>query len=492
MASDIGLIGLGTMGSALARNLASRGWHVSVYNRHEEKTQAFLDAHQGENLSGFKKLEGFVISLTKPRKVLLMVEAGAPVDAVIAGLLPLLEPGDIVIDGGNSYFRDTIRREEELAGKGIRFVGLGVSGGEEGALRGPSMMAGGEEGAYEAVRPLLERAAAKDFNGQACLGYMGGSGAGHAVKMVHNGIEYAIMQAMNDVYHFLRHTCGMEPGKIADVFDGWRKEGLDGYLMEIAVEIMRKNDDLADGPLIERISDVSHQKGTGKWTSIEALEHGVPLSTINAGVETRLHSKDQEARKALSGHKVVPTKFKGDLPDHLFRSLRASILVSFAQGMKLLDALSATEEFQINVPEALRVWQGGCIIRMELLKELAAAYQESDERSAMGSQGSVDGASSPLRGEGGVRGAPSLLQTKMYADACRVEDFGPAMEVLAAARVPHPAIAASYQWLLSSVSDPLPTTLIQGMRDYFGAHTYLRTDREGIFRTDWRTPSSRA
>lgn len=465
MASDIGLIGLGTMGSALARNLASRDLHVSVYNRHEEKTQAFLDRYQSENLSGFKKLEGFVISLTKPRKVLLMVEAGAPVDAVIESLVPLLEASDIIIDGGNSYFRDTIRREKELKEKGIRFVGLGVSGGEEGALRGPSMMAGGEQGAYEAVKPLLEKAAAKDFMGMACLGYMGESGAGHAVKMVHNGIEYAIMQAMNDVYHFLRHSCVLEPDKIADVWDGWRRDGLDGYLMEIAAEIMRKKDDLADGLLIERISDVSHQKGTGKWTSIEALEHGIPLSAINAGVETRLHSKDQESRKALAGQKSVMVKFKDDLSTNLFHALRASILVAFAQGVKLLDALSSSEEFQINVPEALRAWQGGCIIRMGLLKELSAAYARSKQQSV------------------------SLLQTDMYAQACRTEDFGPAMEVLVMARVPHPAISASYQWLLCSVSDPLPTTLIQGMRDTFGAHTYLRTDREGIFHTQWQDGS---
>ncbi len=466
MASDIGLIGLGTMGSALARNLASRDLHVSVYNRHEEKTQTFLDRYQSGNLSGFKKLEGFVISLSKPRKVLLMVEAGAPVDAVIGSLLPLLEAGDIIIDGGNSYFRDTVRREKELKDKGIRFVGLGVSGGEEGALRGPSMMAGGEQGAYEAVRPILEKAAAKDFMGMACLGYMGGSGAGHAVKMVHNGIEYAIMQVMNDVYHFLRHSCALEPAKIADTFDGWKKEGLSGYLMEIAVDIMRRKDDLGDGTLIEHISDVSHQKGTGKWTSIEGLEHGIPLSAITAGVETRLHSKDQESRKALSGHKVMSVKFQGDLPNQLFHALRASILVAFAQGVKLLDALSSSEEFQINVPEALRVWQGGCIIRMGLLKELAAAYAQSKQQ--------------------GV----SLLQTEMYAQACRVEDFGPAMEALSQARVAHPALSASYQWLLSSVSDPLPTTLIQGMRDYFGAHTYLRNDREGIFHTRWQDGSA--
>lgn len=471
MASDIGLIGLGTMGSALARNLASRDLHVSVYNRHEEKTQTFLDRYQSGNLSGFKKLEGFVISLTKPRKVLLMVEAGAPVDAVIGSLLPLLESGDVIIDGGNSYFSDTIRRETELKDKGIRFVGLGVSGGEEGALRGPSMMAGGAEGAYEAVKPLLEKAAAKDFMGMPCLGYMGESGAGHAVKMVHNGIEYAIMQAINDVYHFLRYSCAMEPAQIAEICEGWRKEGLDGYLMEIAVDIMRKPDDLADGALIEHISDVSHQKGTGKWTSIEALEHGIPLSAIAAGVETRLHSKRVEERRALSSlysWKRPTMKFDRHMHVELFSALYSSILASFVQGIELLHALSEGEGFTVNVPEALRVWQGGCIIRMGLLKDLSAAYRESRAT--------------------GV----SLLQTPFFVQHGNLKDFSKAMQRLSEAGVPHPALSASYQWLLCSVSDPLPTTLIQGMRDYFGAHTYLRTDREGIFHTDWRTPSSRA
>lgn len=463
--NTIGLMGLGTMGGNLARNIASKGFSISLFNRHPEKVDAFLKAHQEKNLYGYHDLAQFVDSLERPRKIILMVPAGAPVDETLTQLLDFLKPGDIVIDGGNSYFKDTIRRQEALKRANIHFIGAGVSGGEEGALKGPSIMIGGEKSACKEVSPILKKIAAKDFVGGTCGGYMGAGGAGHYVKMIHNGIEYAIMQMIAETYSLLKTHYKLSNELIAEFFETCNDGKLNGYLMEIVPGVLRKRD--GKKYLVDLILDSAKNKGTGKWTSQEALDVGIPLSSITQAVFARYLSTDKKLRTELA--KVSPRKAaKPSTPletflQNLEDALHGAFLMAYAEGLHLLKKADEEYGFKLDMGEAIRVWQGGCIIRSKLLKDLTEAKNE-------------------------IAKSHFLMNKKAAKKLASVEKAW--MTVLQeglSSRIPTPALTAAIQYYQSMTSAQLPANLIQGMRDFFGAHTYERTDKPGIFHADWNS-----
>lgn len=467
--AHIGLIGLAVMGQNLARNIASRGYPVCVYNRTTEKTRAFEDQFGSENLWGEETLEVFLERLERPRKIILMIQAGKAVDAVIAELLPHLSKGDTVIDCGNSYYKDTIEREQKLAPQGVHYVGCGVSGGEEGALHGPSLMPGGSTESWEALKPIWESIAAKDFEGRPCVALMGADGAGHYVKMVHNGIEYAVMQMMAEVYDILRKGFAMSAPQIADVFEGFGKGRLESYLMEIVVPVLRHKDDEGDGYLIDSILDSAAQKGTGRWTAIESLDRGVVTSTITEAVNARVHSAHKVRRTYLAslyeGGELSWSEEKATVIPRLEAALHAAIIIAYAEGLDLIHTAAAEQNWAVDTGEVVRIWQGGCIIRAKLLKQIEAAYT---------GQGS--------RGE-----AQNLLGVESIVTSLKeqVPDLQYIVARSAQQGIPTPCLAGALSSFLTATSARTSANLIQGLRDFFGAHTYERTDRTGSFHTRW-------
>ncbi|MGG1291120.1 NADP-dependent phosphogluconate dehydrogenase [Bacillus smithii] len=463
---QIGVIGLAVMGKNLALNIESKGYSVSVYNRSREKTDALLEEAKGKNIVGTYSIEEFIDSLEKPRKILLMVKAGAPTDATIEQLKPHLEPGDILIDGGNTFFKDTQRRNKELSELGIHFIGTGVSGGEEGALTGPSIMPGGQKEAYDLVAPILKDISAK-VNGDPCCTYIGPDGAGHYVKMVHNGIEYGDMQLISEAYFLLKNLLGLNADELHQVFAEWNKGELDSYLIEITADIFTKKDEETGKPLVDVILDKAGQKGTGKWTSQSALDLGIPLPLITESVFARFISALKEERvKASKLLKGPETKgFEGDrskLIESIRRALYMSKICSYAQGFAQMRAASEEYNWNLRYGDIAMIFRGGCIIRAQFLQKIKEAYDRDPNLT-------------------------NLLLDPYFKEI--VEKYQSSLrEVVSLAvlqGIPVPAFSAALAYYDSYRTETLPANLIQAQRDYFGAHTYERVDKEGIFHTEW-------
>ncbi|ADM38396.1 NADP-dependent phosphogluconate dehydrogenase [Bacillus spizizenii] len=463
---QIGVIGLAVMGKNLALNIESRGFSVSVYNRSSSKTEEFLQEAKGKNVVGTYSIEEFVQSLETPRKILLMVKAGTATDATIQSLLPHLEKDDILIDGGNTYYKDTQRRNKELAESGIHFIGTGVSGGEEGALKGPSIMPGGQKEAHELVKPILEAISAK-VDGEPCTTYIGPDGAGHYVKMVHNGIEYGDMQLISESYFILKQVLGLSADELHEVFAEWNKGELDSYLIEITADIFTKKDEETGKPLVDVILDKAGQKGTGKWTSQSALDLGVPLPIITESVFARFISAMKEERvKAsglLSGPDVKPvTENKEELIEAVRKALFMSKICSYAQGFAQMKAASEEYNWDLKYGEIAMIFRGGCIIRAAFLQKIKEAYDREPE-------------------------LDNLLLDSYFKNI--VESYQGALRqvisLAVAQGVPVPSFSSALAYYDSYRTAVLPANLIQAQRDYFGAHTYERTDKEGIFHTEW-------
>jgi len=463
---QIGVIGLAVMGKNLAWNIESKGYTVSVFNRSRSKTEQMLKESEGKNIFGYFTMEEFVHSLEKPRKILLMVKAGEATDATIEQLKPFLDKGDILIDGGNTFFKDTQRRNKELSALGIHFIGTGVSGGEEGALKGPSIMPGGQKEAYDLVAPILKDIAAK-VNGEPCTTYIGPDGAGHYVKMVHNGIEYGDMELISESYNLLKNILGLTADELHEVFADWNKGELDSYLIEITADIFTKKDPETGKPLVDVILDTAGQKGTGKWTSQSALDLGVPLPLITESVFARFISAMKEERKAASKLLKGPEKpaFSGDKKafiEAVRKALYMSKICSYAQGFAQMRAASEEYNWDLNYGEIAMIFRGGCIIRAQFLQKIKDAYDRD-------------------------RNLKNLLLDPYFKEI--VESYQDALrEVIATAvrfGVPVPALSAALAYYDSYRSEVLPANLLQAQRDYFGAHTYQRVDKEGIFHTEW-------
>jgi 6-phosphogluconate dehydrogenase len=464
---DIGIIGLAVMGENLALNMESKGFSVAVFNRTTEVTEKFASGRaKGRNIQPTRTMEDFVGALKRPRKAMIMVKAGAPVDAVIGQLAPLLEKGDVIIDGGNSLFTDTQRRGKELEDRGIHFVGMGVSGGEEGALKGPSLMPGGSRESWEILAPIFRKIAAQ-VDGEPCCRYMGPDGAGHYVKMVHNGIEYGDIQLICEAYAILKDVLAMQASELADIFAEWNKGELDSYLIEITSQIFRKIDPETGKPLVDMILDKAGQKGTGIWTLQSAIRQSVVISTINAAVETRVISSRKEERVAAS--KILPQprarKFRGDrtrLINAVRDALYASKIVSYAQGMELLRAASSEYKWNLNLSDIATIWRGGCIIRAKFLNRIVEAYQRDPD-------------------------LHNLLLDRYFTKIIRKAQRNWRVAVSTAIKhgVAVPAFSASLAYFDSYRQARLPANLLQAQRDFFGAHTYERIDKPGVFHTEW-------
>ncbi|MFG2875546.1 NADP-dependent phosphogluconate dehydrogenase [Streptomyces sp. NPDC048337] len=466
--AQIGVTGLAVMGSNLARNFARNGFSVAVHNRTAAKTEALVAefGHEGAFVAATSAKE-FVDALERPRRLVIMVKAGEPTDAVIREFAPLLEEGDVIIDGGNAHFEDTRRREKELRAQGIHFVGVGISGGEEGALLGPSIMPGGSKESYESLGPLLEKISAKASDGTPCTSHMGPDGAGHFVKMVHNGIEYADMQLIAEAYHLLREVAGYSPSKIAETFRTWNRGRLDSYLIEITAEVLAHTDAATGRPYVDIVTDAAEQKGTGRWTVQIALDLGVPVSGIAEAVFARAvsgHGDLRAASRGLAGPTASPLapEQADAFAAQVEQALYASKIVSYTQGFHQIRAGSEEYGWGVDLGAVASLWRGGCIIRAAFLDRIRAAYDAQP-------------------------GLPSLL-----ADAGFAGEIGAAQEdwraVLVAAvghGIPVPAFSASLAYYDALRAERLPAALTQGQRDFFGAHTYRRTDREGSFHTLW-------
>ncbi|MDQ0256740.1 6-phosphogluconate dehydrogenase [Evansella vedderi] len=464
---QIGVVGLAVMGKNLALNIESRGYSVSVFNRSSEKTEEFLKTEAvDKNFVGTYSIEEFVNSLEKPRKILLMVKAGAPTDATIESLQPYLEEGDILIDGGNTLFEDTIRRNKMLDETGIHFIGTGVSGGEEGALNGPSIMPGGQKEAYELVAPIFEAISAK-VDGEPCVTYIGPNGAGHFVKMVHNGIEYGDMQLISEAYFIMKHVLGIGVEELHEIFKEWNKGELDSYLIEITADIFTKVDDETGKPLVDVILDKAGQKGTGKWTSKNALDLGVPLPLITESVFARFISAMKEERvkasKVLAGPQGEQyTGDKSELIEAVRKALYMSKICSYAQGFAQMRAASEEEGWDLQYGDIAMIWRGGCIIRAQFLQKIKEAYDNNP-------------------------GLENLLLDPYFKEI--VEGYQASLREVVSVAIKHgiavPTFASAIAYYDSYRSEDLPANLIQAQRDYFGAHTYERKDKEGIFHTKW-------
>lgn len=463
---QIGVIGLAVMGKNLAFNIESRGYSVSVYNRTTKRTDEMMQEADGKQVFPQYSIPEFVESLEKPRRILLMVQAGFPTDAVIEELVPHLDKDDILIDGGNAFFKDTQRRNKELQEKGINFIGAGVSGGEEGALLGPSIMPGGQKEAHAHVKPILEAIAAQ-VDGEACTTYVGPDGAGHYVKMVHNGIEYGDMQLISEVYFIMKHVLKLSAEELHDVFSEWNKGELDSYLIEITADIFTKTDKETGKPLVDVILDTAAQKGTGKWTSQSALDLGTPLPVITESVFARFISamKDERVKASgiLTGPEVEEVKEnKTELIEALREALYLSKIVSYAQGFAQMRAASDEYEWDLKYGEIAMIFRGGCIIRAAFLKDIKAAYDRDPQLANL------------------------LLDPyfKEVADKYQAS----LRKVLALAienGIPVPTLSAALAYYDSYRTASLPANLLQAQRDYFGAHTYKRIDKDGDFHTDW-------
>ncbi|WP_413408171.1 NADP-dependent phosphogluconate dehydrogenase [Paenibacillus amylolyticus] len=463
---QIGVIGLAVMGKNLALNIESKGFSVAVFNRSPEKTNDLLKEAEGKNLTGAFTIEEFVESLESPRKILIMVQAGKATDATIEQLLPHLDQGDIIIDGGNAYFPDTQRRSKELEEKGFRFIGAGVSGGEEGALKGPAIMPGGQESAYQLVEPILTAISAK-VGDDACSTYIGPDGAGHYVKMVHNGIEYGDMQLIGEAYHLLKSVLNVSVEELHEIFTEWNQGELDSYLIEITADIFSKYDSETGKPMVDVILDAAGQKGTGKWTSQSALDLGVPLSMITESVFSRFLSAMKDERVAASKILNGPATeaFSGDKKafiENVRKALFASKIVSYAQGFAQMRAASDEYGWDLKYGNIAMIFRGGCIIRSQFLQNIKEAYDKDAE-------------------------LKNLLLDPYFQNI--VESYqGAWREVIAAAvkqGIPVPGFSSALSYYDSYRTERLPANLLQAQRDYFGAHTFKRVDKEGSFHFQW-------
>ncbi|MER5611259.1 NADP-dependent phosphogluconate dehydrogenase [Streptomyces sp. NPDC002215] len=466
--AQIGVTGLAVMGRNLARNFARNGFTVAVHNRTTAKTDALVEkfGDEGSFVPAHTPQE-FVAALERPRRLVIMVKAGDPTDAVIQEFAPLLEEGDVIIDGGNAHFEDTRRRERKLRERGIHFVGVGISGGEEGALNGPSIMPGGSAESYVSLGPLLERIAAKAKDGTPCTTHIGPDGAGHFVKMVHNGIEYADMQLIGEAYQLLRDVAGYSPAQIADIFRAWNTGRLDSYLIEITAEVLSHVDAATGKPFVDVVLDQAEQKGTGRWTVQIALDLGVPVSAIAEAVFARSVSGHATLRDA-SRHLAGPTARKlgedeaAAFADQVEQALYASKIVAYTQGFHEIAAGSEQYDWDINLGKVAAIWRGGCIIRAAFLDRITSAYEAQPQLA-------------------------SLLSDKSFAEeiATAQNDWRTVIATATAQGVPTPAFAATLAYYDSLRAERLPAALTQGQRDYFGAHTYHRIDRDGTFHTLW-------
>jgi 6-phosphogluconate dehydrogenase len=465
--AQIGVTGLAVMGRNLARNFARHGHHVAIHNRSYAKTESLLaEAGSEGNFLPSKSTADFVASLERPRRVLIMVKAGAPTDAVIDELTPLLEPGDIVIDGGNAYFPDTIRREAKLAEMGLHFVGTGVSGGEEGALNGPSIMPGGSRESYESLGPLLESIAAK-VDGVPCCTYVGPNGAGHFVKMVHNGIEYADMQLIAEAYDLIRQGTGASASEISQIFKTWNEGDLESFLIEITAEVLGHVDAETGKPFVDIVLDRAEQKGTGRWTVQNALDLGVPITGIAEATMARALSGSVPQREAAQAKLPAATEQwsvsnRDEFVEDVRQALYASKVVAYSQGFDQIAAASEEYDWNIDRGAMARIWRGGCIIRARFLNRITEAYERNP-------------------------GLPVLIADDYFTEAVGNSLAAWRRVVAGAAEngIPTPAFSSSLAYYDGIRAERLPAAVIQAQRDFFGAHTYQRVDKEGTFHTEW-------
>lgn len=465
---DFGMVGLGVMGSNLLYNIADHGFSVIGFDLNSEKAKNLeKEATPNTDVKGVSVIKDFISQLNTPRKIMLLVPAGKPVDAVIDNLIPHLEKGDIIIDGGNSHYVDTVRRVKYISEKGFHFMGMGVSGGEEGARKGPSIMPGGDVEAFKVVQPILEAVAAK-VNGEACTAYMGKDAAGHYVKMVHNGIEYAIMQLISEVYDLMHRGLGLSNEEMHQIFHQWNQEELNSFLIEITADIFKQKDVETGKELLDVILDKAGAKGTGKWTSQDAMDRGVSIPTIDIAVSLRTLSAYKEQRinaskiynKTHSSLETDSSKFINELKEALF----CAIIISYAQGLSLL--VKASEELSMEIPlkDVVKIWRGGCIIRSTLLETFYEAYSaKTDLENILLDQNIA-----------------SLLIS-------RIDSLREVVSAAAKSSIPAGALQTALAYFDAYTSERMSTNMIQAQRDYFGAHTYQRIDKEGVFHTDWES-----
>ena len=464
--AQIGVVGLAVMGSNIARNFAHKGHTVAVYNRSPEKTRTLIAEHGDEgSFIPSETIEEFVASLERPRRALIMVQAGAATDAVIDQLADVMEPGDIIIDGGNSLYTDTIRREKAIRARGLHYVGTGISGGEEGALTGPSIMPGGTKESYESLGPLLESISAH-VDGVPCCTHISSDGAGHFVKMVHNGIEYADMQVIGEAYHLLREAAGLTPAEIADIFREWNKGDLDSYLVEITAEVLSQADEKTGKPLVDVIVDAAGPKGTGRWTVKAALDLGIPVTGIGEAVFARALSSSlaqrEAARNLPSGSLAKAPEDRDAFVERVRKALYASKIVAYSQGFDEINAGAKEYGWEIDRGALATIWRGGCIIRAQFLNRIKEAYDRNPE-------------------------LPALVLDEYFRDQVTecLDAWRDVVVTAAQMGIPAPVFSSSLAYYDGLRAERLPAALVQGQRDYFGAHTYKRVDREGAFHTLW-------
>ncbi|TKC16755.1 decarboxylating NADP(+)-dependent phosphogluconate dehydrogenase [Robertmurraya kyonggiensis] len=467
MKNSIGVIGLGVMGSNIALNMANNGEQVAVYNYTRDLTDKLIAKLDGQTLTPYYEVEDFVQSLEKPRKIFVMVTAGAAIDSVIKTLIPHLDKGDVIMDGGNSFYEDTERRYDDLKDKGIGYLGIGVSGGEVGALTGPSIMPGGDKDVYEKVAPILTKIAAQ-VDGDPCCVYIGPKGAGHFVKMVHNGIEYADMQLIAEAYTFLREKLNLPVEEIADIFETWNQGELQSYLIEITAEILRKKDDVTGLPLIDVILDKAGQKGTGKWTSIQAIDNGIPTSIITESLFARYISAIKDERVAAQSILSGPEQEQASLDknvwiDYVRQALYMGKVCSYAQGFTQYKTSSDLYGWNLPLKDIALIFRGGCIIRAKFLNVISEAYQEQADLA-------------------------NLLISPYFAE--QIKDYQNGLRKVVCegiqSGIAFPCLSASLSYYDSYRTGRSNANILQAQRDYFGAHTYERTDAEGAFHTNWQ------
>jgi 6-phosphogluconate dehydrogenase len=466
MKHELGMIGLGVMGRNLLLNMADHGYSVAGYDKDSTKVQSLSNEAENRPIRGAETLENLIAQLREPRMVMLLVPAGPPVDAVISELIPLMKAGDLIIDGGNSYFRDTERRSKELKEKGISYMGVGISGGENGARHGPSIMPGGPKEGYERVRPLFEAIAAH-VGQKPCVTYLGPGSAGHYVKMVHNGIEYGVMQLIAESYHLMKQALGLTNDRLHSIYKEWNSTELSGFLIEITADILAQKDDRTGKDLVDVILDEARQKGTGLWTSQEAMTLGVPLPTVDLAVVMRQLSDLKQYRLSAShigsnGESV----FHGD-PDTFVEQIRnalyAAMLITYSQGMSLLRVASDKYKYNLRLEDIAQIWQGGCIIRATLLEKIRSGYRAKPDLQSL------------------------LLDSGFVKDIIdRQQQLRAVVQAAVGLAIPVPGLSVSLAYMDGYRSSWLPANLIQAQRDYFGAHTYERVDSAGAFHTEWR------
>lgn len=460
---DIGVVGMAVMGSNLALNMADHGYDVSVYNYTPDLTEQFLKERPHEKITGYFELKDFLASLKRPRKVMLMIMAGAPVDSMLDQLLPFLDTGDIIIDGGNSYFGDTRRRYDRCKEDGIHFYGMGISGGETGARRGPAIMPGGNKDTYPEIQPIYEAIAAKAADGKPCCTYIGEDGAGHYVKMVHNGIEYADMQLIAEAYLLLKYVGGYDNAAISKIFHEWNQGELKSFLIGIAADIFAEDDE-AGGQVLDKIVDAAGQKGTGRWTSIESMKQGVDISMITAACNARVMSNAPGRPKAQAciGKPALSQQHGDDFVEAVRQSLYAAKIVAYAQGFSLYKSASETYDWHLDYGAIASIFRAGCIIQAEFLTKITEAYDKNPE-------------------------LENLLFDDFFLAKINANQ-GALRQIIGLAianGLPIPAFSASLQYLDAYSSPQVGANLIQALRDYFGAHTFQRVDKEGIFHHHW-------